>query len=508
MSDVFISYRHVRPDADVAAVLDASLRGRGWSTFLDSRIGVGTAWAHEIDQQLRAARFFVVLLSPQSIVSAMVRQEVELAHRLRTAGGLRILPVKVGFDGELPYDLAAYLNPIQHTRWEPGTACEPLVQEIVSVIERGTPEPDRPEATAGDAAGLRLLAAVTEYAGAPLPAADPRLETGTMRLDSPFYVRREADQDVERLVGMQGSTTIVSGPRQVGKSSLITRALRHATGQDQAAVYVDFQLVDERHLRTLGEIFWYLAGRISRVLNTHLRPADVWDRADDSVGEKEGLADFIHRAVLATAERPVVLVFDEVDRLFDRDYRDDFFATVRGWHNHRAIDDGWARLNIVLAHATEPGLWIRNLNQSPFNVGERIRVDDFTAEQVSSLNARHRSPLPANEIETLMRLLGGHPYLVRHALYLTSTGKVTLAELVRIGADDQGPFGDHLRGRLWSLRDSERLRAAIRTVLRHGVCRDEHDFQALRAAGFVRGTHRDESAMRCELYRDYFERHL
>jgi hypothetical protein len=60
--------------------------------------------------------------------------------------------------------------------------------------------------------------------GAPLPSADPRLETGALKLDSPFYVRRPADEAIERLVRQHGETILVNGPRQVGKTSLAARA--------------------------------------------------------------------------------------------------------------------------------------------------------------------------------------------------------------------------------------------------------------------------------------------
>jgi len=267
--------------------------------------------------------------------------------------------------------------------------------------------------------------------------------------------------------------------------------------------------VDEKHLRSLGDVFWYLAGRMSRALSTQLRPADVWNREDDSIGEKEGITEFIREAVLADAQVSTILVVDEVDRLFNRDYRDDFFATVRGWHNYRAIDDRWIGLNLLLAHAIDPALWIGDLNQSPFNVGERVRLRDFTSPNVRDLNARHGSPLKTEgEIESLMNLVGGHPYLVRHALYVTSAGRSTLGELIRIAADEQGPFGDHLRSRLWSLRNNERLRRAIAGVIRDGTCADEHDFQALVAGGFIRGDSRDHVDMRCELYRHYFSKHI
>ncbi len=51
--------------------------------------------------------------------------------------------------------------------------------------------------------------------------------------------------------------------------------------------------------------------------------------------------------MLAESEQPVLLCLDEVDRLFDRPYRADFFAAVRGWHNNRALAPEWDRLHLA-----------------------------------------------------------------------------------------------------------------------------------------------------------------
>ncbi|HKQ74946.1 MAG TPA: hypothetical protein VJ810_14725 [Blastocatellia bacterium] len=55
------------------------------------------------------------MLSADSIRSDMARQEVELAQSLTH---VTILPVRVAFDGALPYDPASYLNRIQSERWK------------------------------------------------------------------------------------------------------------------------------------------------------------------------------------------------------------------------------------------------------------------------------------------------------------------------------------------------------------------------------------------------------
>ena len=49
---------------------------------MDLNMLVGTRWIEEIQSQLTSSQFFLVLLSAQSILSDMVRREIELAHKL------------------------------------------------------------------------------------------------------------------------------------------------------------------------------------------------------------------------------------------------------------------------------------------------------------------------------------------------------------------------------------------------------------------------------------------
>jgi hypothetical protein len=135
MSRCFISYRHVSPDQELARALADFLAARNHGIFLDTKIGVGTRWVDEIERELRAANYFIVLLSEQSLRSDMVRQEVALAHELAAQAKLRILPIRVAYVDRLPYDLAAYLNPLQHCFWNNGEPFEGVCAEIGAAIE-------------------------------------------------------------------------------------------------------------------------------------------------------------------------------------------------------------------------------------------------------------------------------------------------------------------------------------------------------------------------------------
>jgi hypothetical protein len=500
MADVFISYRHVSPDQDLAAELATYLGTHGVSCFVDTEIRIAEEWVKVIDRELRASKALVVLLSADSIRSDAVRYEVKLAHEAKR----RIFPVRVDYDGALPYDLGYQLDQIQYKLWRAGESFAPICGAILDGIRgnwaQNGLEPS-PEA-------LRRLGEVTELRGAPLPSADPRLETGALKLDSPFYVRRPADEAIARLVCQSGETILVKGPRQVGKTSLAARAQAAAQSNGQQTCYIDFQLIDASRYRDSGALLQYLAARLAKEFDTSIKPKVVWD---EMLGDADSLTDFMERAVLAGREKPVLVCLDEVDNVFNYPYRDSFFGLLRGWHNRRATHAArnWNRFNLLIAHSTEPALFIQDLNQSPFNIGTPLRLGDFNRDEILWLNQRHGCPLQgAEDVERLIRLVGGHPYLIRQAFFSLSADGASIATLEQTAADDKGPFGDHLRRLLWALRGSDRLRKSLKQVVMNHVCDDENDFQRLRAAGLIDGESRQQARPRCELYARYLKEHL
>src|SRR5262249_16336412 len=157
---------------------------------------------------------------------------------------------------------------------------------------------------------------------------------------------------------------------------------------------------------------------------------------------------------------------------------------VRSWHNLRALDpEGpWSRLTLALAYATEAHLFISDLNQSPFNVGTRLTLEDFTLEQVAELNRRYGSPLSDREMERYFNLVGGHPYLAQRGLYEMAKRKLDLAAIEAQADRDEGIFGDHLRRLLLSLERDARLLAGVRGVLQGEMGLTTSDFYRLRSA--------------------------
>jgi hypothetical protein len=329
-----------------------------------------------------------------------------------------------------------------------------------------------------------------------------------MDSESRFYIEREGDGVVRRALVRQGVTITIKGPRQMGKSSLLMRVIQRAQAAGREAVYLDLQQFDQEVLAEADRFYIQFCHAMAEQLGLPDGTAEAWAAGG---GNNQLATRYVQNQVLKPLNRPLLLAMDEVDRLFEAEYRSDFFAMLRGWHNNRAspvpLFRPWKQLDLALVTATEPYHLIANLNQSPFNVGEVIPLDDFSAEQVADLNQRHGAPLAPGPLAQLMALLHGHPYLVRRALYLVAGGQMPVDQVLEQAASDYGPFGDHLRYHLFRIVDNKALRAGLRQVIRSNRCDDEKTSRLLVAAGLAR---LEDGAVlpRCPLYASYFGEHL
>ncbi len=330
----------------------------------------------------------------------------------------------------------------------------------------------------------------------------PALEApaGAVRPDSPFYIVRTADEQLRSQALGAGTTTTIQAGRQTGKTSLLMQALQTVRQADRPYVYLDFQVIEDDERATLDNLLRYMANAIAEQLDLETDPDTMWKSTRGAV---HNFNRFIHREALPAVSAPILLAIDEADQLLDAPYKKNFFALLRAWDSRRAYDDAWRKLNLALIISTHPYLLIDDIHLSPFNVGLTITLQDFTPEQVTELNQRHGSPLTPAELPRLMEWVGGHPYLVRQALYTLVTERQSLDQLLQRAAHRDGPFGKHLRFYRHSLQRSPQLLQAMFHIVQAGKYPDETTLDRLTAVGLIKRT-AGEWVPRCGLYQRYF----
>ena len=319
---------------------------------------------------------------------------------------------------------------------------------------------------------------------------------------------RPADLAFRQALGRGDSIVLVKGARQVGKTSLLARSLQAARQAGACVVLTDFQKFNAAQFADLDALYLALANAITLQLDLDVSPHKVWDQ---DFGPNMNLEWFLRRHVLKAINGPLVWGMDEVDRLFGYAFGSEVFGLFRSWHNERSLAPSgpWARVTLAIAYATEAHLFITDLNQSPFNVGTRLALNDFTPEQMEDLNAKYGSPLKnGDEVARLWELVGGQPYLARRGLDALAAGRLSLEQLEAERDADEGPFGDHLRQVANALARAPDLLQAVRGMIAGQPCPVGEPFYRLRAAGVLAGLSSQEARFRCPLYASYLTRHL
>jgi hypothetical protein len=321
-------------------------------------------------------------------------------------------------------------------------------------------------------------------------------------------VARPTDAEFRTAVARGDSIVLVKGPRQVGKTSLLARGLQEARQAGARVVMLDFQTLGPTDLESADALSMALARILAEELDLDAYPDDDWEA---SRGPNGNLTRYLCGSVLQELDQPLVLGLDEVDRLFTTPYSDEVFAMFRGWHSRRALDPNapWRRLTLAISFATEAHLFIKDLNQSPFNVGTRATLRDFLLEEVADLNGRYGAPLAdQKQLVRFHRLLGGHPFLTRKGLHDLAAGTTDLEELELNGDREDGPFGDHLRRMLILLARDPEIASDLQAFVRWNTPLPERSFQRLRGAGVLAGSEPGNATARCLLYRQYLARSI
>ncbi|MEM7556080.1 MAG: AAA-like domain-containing protein [Cyanobacteria bacterium P01_A01_bin.84] len=332
--------------------------------------------------------------------------------------------------------------------------------------------------------------------------------TGQVPLDSPFYVKRfPIEERCYEQISKPGALIRIKSPRQTGKTSLLARIIDRSQSQGDSTVTLDFQLAAQQIFVNSDKFLRWFCGSIGLALNIQNKIDEYWDLAS-IVGSSMACKAYFEEYILPIIDKPLTLGLDEVDKVFEYPeiYRD-FFGLLRALHEEGKRREIWKKLQLIIVHSTEVYVPL-DINQSPFNVGLSIELPHFNHQQILDLAQTHQLNWGDTEVEKIMNLVGGHPFLIRLAFYHLANGNVTLTQILQNAASRESIYADHLRRQSLILTQQPELADAIKHITTNNQSKLSTVAKfKLQSIGLVK-LQGDNVTLGCNLYSQYLEINL
>ncbi|RYG19202.1 hypothetical protein EON82_21725, partial [bacterium] len=232
---------------------------------------------------------------------------------------------------------------------------------------------------------------------------------GTVPLEAASYVVRDSDRALFEAL-TQGRYCYVLTSRQMGKSSLCVRTIEALRKEGVRTAFVDLTRVGGRNV-TAEQWYAGLLGEIGRTLGTRAAMLGHW-KEHAAVGPMQRFFGAL-REVALRAPEPLVLFIDEIDATRSLPFStDEFFAGIRECFNRRVSDPDLRRLTFCLLGVAVPSDLIADATLTPFNIGERIVLKDFSVAEALPLAAGLGTGRDAL-VERIVYWTDGHPFLTQ-----------------------------------------------------------------------------------------------
>lgn len=167
----------------------------------------------------------------------------------------------------------------------------------------------------------------------------------------------------------------------------------------------------------------------------------------------------------------------------------------------------WRKLRLVLAYSRK--IHISDIYRSPFNVGLPIELYEFKLDEVQTLAKQNRLNWDKNQVQLLMEIVGGYPYLVQLAFEHISYKYISLEDFLAKAPTNDGIYRDHLQNHLLNLQGYPELKEVFKNIVNatNSVRLEFQQALELESMGLVK-LDGNNAIPRCELYRQYFKNHL
>ncbi|BAZ15827.1 hypothetical protein NIES4071_76990 [Calothrix sp. NIES-4071] len=329
--------------------------------------------------------------------------------------------------------------------------------------------------------------------------------------EEPYIERPPVESRCYEEICNRGALLRIQAPLQFGKTELMSRVMHYAEQQGYRTVVLNLRDAVAEDFSSLDKFLQWFITSIAETLELEKSVEEHWRK---SLGNcKIKCRTYFEKYVLP-GDNTVAIALDEVDRLFQvGEIAGEFLGMLRTWHEDAKTKPLWRQLRLLMLHTQIYSEL--NINQSPFNAGTEIKLTDFTTEQVKSLAQQYKLNWGNNQIDQLMAMVGGHPYLVTKALQTVSRQDMTLEDLLQSAPTASGIYRNHLEKHWRYLQSNPTLLTAFKTIVledspvkfNSNITLNLEDAVKLYDFGLVQ-LQTNSAAPRYKIYRLYFRERL
>lgn len=255
------------------------------------------------------------------------------------------------------------------------------------------------------------------------------LPEGQVPLSSAFYIKREPiESNCYQEVLNPGALLRITGPRKIGKTSLLARILAQGQTQNCWGVRLSLHQAETEVFSSTKKFLFWICANVAQQLGLESKLDDYWD---DAIGALTSCTIYVRSYILTEVFHPIILAFDGIDQIFEYPALvRDFLALLRSWYEVAKDVDIWKKLRLIIVHATDIYIPVKT-SQSPFNVGLVAELTAFNQNQIEDLIQRYGFQLRVSEFENLVSLTGGFPHLVQLSLYHSKRYRLPLEAVLK-----------------------------------------------------------------------------
>ncbi len=226
-----------------------------------------------------------------------------------------------------------------------------------------------------------------------------------------LYIKRNADKQLKEIIDDMGRPASILVPRQMGKTNLLLNTKREYQDEKNIFVYIDLSTVNN----DMRDCFRYI---IDTAIKTNLNLLEKCESKIEKIREKDQLANREHEHELLILLREfngkIIICLDEIDSMVDYDFSDQFFSQIRSvYFASRTNYPEFKQLTYILSGVLEPSEIINDSRKSPFNISEKIYLNDFSKEEYYEFIHKANLPfLSKDNIEDIYEWTSGHPRMI------------------------------------------------------------------------------------------------